>query len=171
MWIAAAAGLSFFIVPPVVTAYNLGVMWYTGAGLETVYNDKVPTFAGLMYIFASIEVIVAVGTVVLLCIRWAWKAGNDALDKALYNLRKKRGFYSVDYVEPETPIRDFISDLYKRFKDKTCVMLEYQDEIDIRRRQKERHAAYMDFLKKQLADESDTSKPSKTTYKDDFDAD
>lgn len=174
MWFTGGVLFAFVAVPPVATAYNLGVMWYTGAGLETVYNDKVPTFAGIMYIIASAELITASIAAAVFGGRWGFITTRDAIVSAMYRYRNKRGYYHVDYVEPETPVRDFIGDLYKRFKDKTCVMLEYQDEIDERRRRDERHAKYIADREAAVAAakalrEADTSKPSKTTEKDDFD--
>lgn len=174
MWFFVALGLSLMVGPPLVTAYNLSVMWYTGAGIDTVYDDKVATFSGLMLLCATLEVGIATIAAVVFGARWCIITADDKLRRALYKRRDKKGYYDHSYVEPETPIRDFIGDLYKRFKDKTCVMLEYQDEVDELRRREERHKKWLAEREAARAAakalrEADTSKPSKTNEKDDFD--
>lgn len=123
MWFFASMAVAFVVVPLVVTAYNLFVMWHTGASLETVIG-KDPTFSGFMYLAASLEVIVALCWLTGLGIYKSVVALRDKLSVYNYNRRKARGFYDrEEWHEPNTPVRDFFADLYKRFKDKTCVML------------------------------------------------
>ena len=133
MWAFVAAVALLVTSPLLFTAYNLLVVLFTSGTMETVFAPKsgAQAMAGYAMIELAALALFAFGFFV---IAGAAK-GIEYVRDLRYELRQNRGYKR----KPPSQVSQFVSDMYKRFKDKTCIMLEYQDEID----ERVAHAAWL----------------------------
>lgn len=126
MWAGIAAVIALVTSPLTVTAYNLLVVLFTSGTMDTVFAPK--STAQAMASFAMLELAaVAMFALGFFVIAGAAKGVEYARDLR-HELRQNRGYKR----KAPSQVSQFMSDMYKRVKDKTCIMLEYQDEIDER---------------------------------------
>lgn len=150
MWAFIAAIAAIVTAPLFITAYNLLVVLFTSDTMETVFADKsaAQAVAGYAMIELAALALFAFGFFV---IAGAAK-GIEYVRDLRYELRQNRGYKR----KPPSQVSQFMSDMYKRFKDKTCIMLEYQDEIDERVARSAMWAEWRESLNSKASDKGDS---------------
>lgn len=135
IWTIAATVLLTAAVALGVTAFGLLVVAFTDATIVSwfgdAFKDGVPlTFAGFcLHVSTGL---LGGGSIVgaAIGIPYGFNAYREHRKTQKWLAQNAAEAKGETYVPPSQPVTDFFSGLYKRFKDKTCVMITYKRKND-----------------------------------------
>lgn len=130
IWTFLLAAALLVATSLVVSAYGLLVVAFSDATILSWFGaifgkDVQMTFYGTCLFISGMVLAAAAILAALFGIPYAYRSFKEKRrekERAAYYAAQDKGEV---YVPAPTPVADFFSGMYKRFKDKTCVMLTY----------------------------------------------